>query len=286
MKAERRHELKTNALARGLEGLPDYWREYGNKVLLVIIAALVVFLIVRYWREKRAHDAQVVAESLQTAQTALQELDRLPMGYLSALGQGAALATQRQTIVQNAETSINSAINDAKDPQALARAYLAKGELNWKLANMPEIPGAQTQPSLRMSKSPEDFLSAARSAYEQVLQPQFAGDPFAVFQARLGLAAIAENQQQWETARKQYEAIANAANFPPEFKSYAKDRLAELPQLEKPALLGEGPNLFGNQPTTTTAPAPLGPFPLPETGPTTVPSSAPATSAPTTQPTR
>ena len=281
MKAERRHDLKTNALARGIEGLPDYWRDYGNKVLLVIIVALLVFLGVRYWNQKRASEAEAVAESLQSAQSALADLDRLPMGYMSALAQPTALAEQRQKTVQNAETAINTVINDARDPKALASGYLAKGELNWKLANLPEIPGAQTQPSLRMSKSSDEFLNAARSAYEQVIQPQFSGQTLAVFQARLGLAAIAENQQKWDAARQQYQAIIDSPTFPPEFKSYAKDRLAELPQLEKPALLGEGPNLFANP---STAPAAMGPFPISQTAPATVPTTTPTSSPSTTQP--
>lgn len=286
MKAERRHDLKTNALARGIEGLPDYWRDYGNKLLLVVIAALLVYLGVRYWSQKRANEAQAVTESLQSAQSALQDLDRLPMGYMSAMAQPSALADQRQKAVQSAEIAINTVINDARDPKALASGYLAKAELNWKLANMPEIPGAQTQPSLRMSKNPDEFLNAARSAYEQVLQPQFSGQTLATFQARLGLAAIAENQQKWDAARQQYQAILDASNFPPEFKSYASDRLAELPNLQKPALLGEGPNLFSHPATQPTTPEALGPFPTPQTTPASSPSTAPVlTSGPTTRPT-
>jgi len=268
MKAERRHELKTNSLARGLEGLPDYWREYGNRVLLFVIACLVVFLLVRYWKDKRDRDARLVADSLQSAQTALGELERLPRRYGAAFaGQSAALAKQRDLTIQTADGAINSVINDAKDPKVLANGYLAKAELNWQLANMPEIPGAQTQPSLRLPKSADELLNTARSAYEQVLQMQPAADPLAVFQAHVGLAAIAENQHQWETARKQYQAVIDAANLPQTFKDYAKERLAELPQLQTPTVLGEGPDQFGIGPTTspTTAPATLGPFPLPST---------------------
>ena len=54
MKAERRHDLKTNALARGLEGFPYYWRTYGSQALLVVLIFLIVFMLVRYWNEKKA----------------------------------------------------------------------------------------------------------------------------------------------------------------------------------------------------------------------------------------
>ena len=287
MKAQRRHELKTNALARGLEGLPDYWREYGNRVLLFIIACLVVFLAVRYWRDKRDREARLVADSLQSAQTALGELDRLPMRYGAAMqGQSDALAKQRESIVQTADGAINSVINDAKDPKMLANGYLAKAELNWRLANLPDIPGAQTRPSLRLQKSPDELLNAARSAYQQVLQMQPAADPLAVFQAHVGLAAIAENQHQWDDARKQYQTIVDAPNLPQTFKDYAKDRLANLPQIESPVVLGEGPDLFGSHSTTepTTAPV-FGPLQLPSTTQPSTQSAAPApASRPTTAP--
>jgi hypothetical protein len=287
MKSQRRHDLKTNALARGIEGLPSYWRDYGNKVLLFIIVCLVVFLAVRYWRDKRAREAQLVAESLHNAQTAIQQLDRLPGEYGSAvMGHSAAVATQRKLLIQNADSAINSVINDAKDPPAIVNGYLYKGELNWQLANMPPIPGAQTQPSLRLEKSPDEFLAAAKSAYEQVLSPQLRADPLAIFQARVALAAIAENQHQWDEARKQYQAVLDAPGFPQSFKQYASDRLAALPQLESPAVLGEeGPSPFATPPTAAPATSPssapaMGPFPIPSTQPATRP-SAPA-SQPTT----
>lgn len=277
MKSQRRHDLKTNSLARGIEGLPSYWRDYGNKALLFIIACLVVFLAVRYWRQKQARDAQLVADSLQNAELQIQQIERLTAQYPAALqGHAAELAVQRQTLVQNADSAINSVINEAKDPQALVTGYLYKGELNWQLANMPPIPGAQTQPSLRLEKSPEDFLKAAQSAYEQVLSPQLHADPLAVFHARVGLAAIAENEHQWDAARKQYQAIHDAAGFPQSFKQYASERLAALPQLESPAVLGEELPTFATRPTTspTTSRAAIGPF-LPA-HPTTEPDTQPA----------
>ena len=50
---ERRHDLKTNALARGVEGMPRSLREYGSRILLVVLVAAIVFLLVRYWNYKK-----------------------------------------------------------------------------------------------------------------------------------------------------------------------------------------------------------------------------------------
>ncbi len=48
MKSDRRHDLKTNALSRGIAELPEFGRRYGNKVLLVLIFILLAVFLVRY----------------------------------------------------------------------------------------------------------------------------------------------------------------------------------------------------------------------------------------------
>jgi hypothetical protein len=45
MKAQRRHELKTNTLAQQLERLPFTLREHGGKILLAVIAVLLIIVL-------------------------------------------------------------------------------------------------------------------------------------------------------------------------------------------------------------------------------------------------
>ena len=96
MKSERRHELKTNALARRLEGFPDYWREYGNKVMLVIIVFLIAYLAVRYYNDKKIRQSQDVASSLETIQTQLGTLDQIEQ--MSSRADPTTVAELRQEI--------------------------------------------------------------------------------------------------------------------------------------------------------------------------------------------
>src|SRR5579859_4313132 len=188
MKSERRHDLKTNTLSQQLEGLPDYWRDYGNKVLLAVIVGLLVYISVRYYRDKKAKDAEQVAASLETIRTSMGELDQLQM--VEATGSPAA---------SEARLKVSSAINDAistilstsKDPKIIARAYVAQGDLDWKLANMPDPPGATTRPDLKMPNR-EGLLGGAAEFYTKVLDPPYSSEPLDVFTARLGLAAVAE----------------------------------------------------------------------------------------------
>ena len=55
MKAKRRHELKENVLAHELGLLRGLFKKYGNWILGALVAAVVIFLIVRYFsgREQR-----------------------------------------------------------------------------------------------------------------------------------------------------------------------------------------------------------------------------------------
>lgn len=288
MKSERRHELKTNSLARGLETLPDYWREYGSKLLLIILVGLIVFLLVRYWRDKQARDAREVADAMSNVRVALQQLDELPEQYMYAPPN--LLAENRRNISQEAESAISTILESTKEPKFAANAWLARGDLNWKLATLPEIPGADTQPSLKIENR-DSLLGQARAAYEKVLQPTYSNSTLDVFYARLGLAAIDEDQQQWARARDEYQALASSAAMPASFKQYAQSQLAQLPELEKPVILGPAAILPTGQPANT-KPTTGASSTLPTSGPATTqassihPSNTPATSpAPSSAPT-
>jgi hypothetical protein len=276
MKSERRHDLKSNALARRLESFPDYWREYGNKVLLVVIIFLIAYLAVRYYNDKKARQTLDIANSLETIQTQLGQLDQVSMSYLS--GESGSLAELRQKISSSATEAINTVLNSARDPQIIARAYVAQGDLDWKLASMPDAPGAATRPELKIQNR-QTLLNDSKSAYSKVIEPPYNQNQLDVFSARMGLAAIAENQGQWDEAKFQYQAIADATSFPPTFKDLAKDRLKQLPEYEKPVLLTPPPEAAT---PSSSQPATFGP----EAPPTSQPMTQPAgeTSQATTMP--
>jgi len=281
MKAERRHELKTNALARGLEEFPDYWREYGSKALLVVLVAAVAFLSVRYWNDKKARDAQTVTNSMQSIHSGLDQLRTLPMFLQNGAG-AQPIAEQRQKIAQTVDSSISTVLNTAKEPKILANAFLARGDLNWQLANFPDVPGSDTLPATLQIQNHDSLLEQARASYEKVLEPAYSGSPTDVFYARVGLAAIAENQGQWDKAKAQYQAITDAADMPAAFKEYAGERIAQLPQLQTAALLVPQPPVASPEiPTTPRGPlGPIGPMPIPATSSPTTQSAATAVSQP------
>jgi hypothetical protein len=285
MKSERRHELKTNALARRLETVPDYWREYGNKVMLVIIVFLIAYLAVRYYNDKKTREAQEIASSMETIQTQLGTIDQLDRMYLQTDPANVAEIRQKSTLAAN--DAINTLLNSSKDPKVLARAYLAQGDLDWRLANLPDPPGAATRPELKISNR-DLLLGEAKSSFARVLDPPYNQGALDLFTARIGLAAIAENQGQWDEAKKQYQSMIDAPNFPAAFKDVARERVSHLADIQKPALIVPAPEVPPTPmtpATQSTQPAILGPelppmtqpAPSPTTAPAAIPQSQPAT---------
>jgi hypothetical protein len=176
--------------------------------------------------------------------------------------------------------------------------------LNWILANLPDLPGAATQPALKIARDPAELLKAAEDAYQTVLT-KYADQQHAAVAAHFGLAAIAENRGNWDVAKKEYEIIASMKNVPQAYLEQARIRLQKLPELEQPVMIAAPatmPNWAALQaaastmpssplpptiaaPTTfsATKPSPPGVAPAPVKPPTTAPkpspTTAPATSA-------
>lgn len=259
MKAERRHELKTNTLAHQLENLPEFGRQYGTKILLAIVAVLAIVVFVRYQARASRDAKEAAAETFAAALSGINNLDRVPN-----VPDGRAAADQRKQIQEQAARGIQQVLDQSKEASLRADAFLARGDLNWKLATLPEIPGAETQPSLKLTESDADLLKKARAAYEAAANTAGAS-PLTVANARLSLAALAEEQSKWEEARKHYEQLLADPRTPEPFKNDARVRIEELADLSKPILIGKP----ATRPVTE----------LPELGP---PASEPTTAATTT----
>jgi hypothetical protein len=226
-----------------------------------------VIVLIR-WRMNATAEKQVtVTNDLATARASVQRL-----GNMSLMGPPEQLATQRSKTIDEINAAIDSIATNASSSDAAlqARALLTRGDLYWTLANMPEIPGASTQPSLRLARTSEEYLAEAEKAYQSVVT-NFANQSESVLAANFGLAAIAENRHNWDDARKIYEQI-KGSNAEQMYRDLAEARLKLLPQIQQPVLVGE----------LTTKPAGLTPLVM---APATQPTAQPTT-APTTQPAR
>jgi len=269
MKAERRHQLKTNTLDQVLTGAPDVGRKYGGMLLLIVLAAAAAYLLVRY-RINAARDAERTAtENLTAARMSISQLGQLNMIPIP----GAQKVEYRKQWSDEARGAIDNVMQTANEPRLLAEALLAKGDLSWALAQLEEPAEAATRPSLKFEATPKQLLGEAEAAYDQV-RTQYGNQHAAVIAANFGLAAVYENLGDWEKAKARYKAIIDDPTATEAYKTQADIRLAKAADWAKPVLL---------VPTTQAAAIEASPA----TAPTTRPATAPTTTkAATTAPAR
>lgn len=267
MKTQRRHELKQNALAVVLWGVPEIWKKYGTRIILGLILLALVAVWIRYRITQGQEKLAMAQQSLGEADQCLGRLERL---LVAGPGEEAAVAQQRQLWYSDGIRLADDALDKSGDQQQQLKAQtlLCKGDLNFEMANLPDLRGAATQPSLRPELSKTDLLSNAEDAYQSLVQ-DYPQQAFEVMAAHFGLAAVAEDRaaegggsdaSQWDRARQQYETVINDPGTPRPFKEMAASRLRLVGQMQQPALI--------NVPSTTTTQPSLGPN-LPVSRPTT-----------------
>src|SRR5262249_20636665 len=164
----------------------------------VVVLVLLVIVLIRWRMNQTEMRANQVANDLAQAKSSVTRLQRMPM-----IGPADQLVATRNRAIDEVNAAIDSVASNASssDRSLQAQALIPKGDLKWTLANAPPIPGAATQPTLQLQKSPEDYLQAADDAYQQVLK-NFPDEKEASLSATFGLAAIAENHHNWDEATK------------------------------------------------------------------------------------
>jgi hypothetical protein len=294
MKAERRHELKSNSLARRLEGLPAFLQTHANRLMVGLILILLVILALQYRARTAAQSAVQAQSDLAGARADIAQLRAgtyQGMPLAEATTQQAAQA--RTDLRKSAEDSLLSVLDLTKsDPAMQARAYLAKGDLYWQLAVFPDLP--TTQPDLNPSKTPPELLELADDAYRQALKVAPQDQVLLRNSARLGLAAVAENQSDWDKAQTWYQAVIDDPDAGSALHDYATKRLQILTSLREPVLLASDLATPATEPANPPAEAlppgafgPPSPFIPPLQPDDLVPTPPPATQpapAPATQP--
>jgi hypothetical protein len=266
MKSERRHELQQNSLIQAVHDLPELARRHGSRIALVVIAISLVIIWMKYRSNTAAQkleDARVQLTEAMISLRQLQNLSVVPPGSDDP-------ASQQRTLwysdgLQHADDALDEAADG--DAKIRAQALIYKGDINFTLADMPDLPGAATRPSLLPQMGKPVLLANAQAAYSHVLS-DFADNSYAASAAHFGLAAVAEDvasgvggnpdPTQWDVAKDQYQAILADPNAPQAYKDYANSRLTMLPTLQqRPAI--------NVPPPGATRPALLGPVIEPTT---------------------
>jgi hypothetical protein len=276
MESERRHELETNSLAVWLYQAPDLLRRHANKILIALAAIALLVLLLQYRARVAEQRAVAIRDSLTAAWSGIRQLPGLAAREMD----GEQFVSLRDSIEREATTSLDLVLKDADSGNRplQAQALLAKGQLYWELSRLPEPVGATTRPALLEGRGSDESLKLSADAYQRVLA-QFSDLYEPKINATFSLAAIAETQGDLAAAQKHYESLANDEQAMALHRDIARQRIALLPQIEKPLLLG--------QPSTRPADDATPPPPQAATppAPATAPSTAPAAAnPPATQP--
>ena len=226
-----RRKNKVVALPSDSHTVWDLVQKYGNAAATVLLLAAAVYFIVR-WRMNSADAARnAMSNELSMARTMVMSLEKSQFERSSPQ----MLAATRDQTSAAATAAITNVLNGGGDAAQRAAALIARGDLNWNLANLPELPGAATQPALRSPEDPSLMLGKAESAYQQVLSDSlFSDQKDALASAHLGLAAIAENRGDWAKAKAQLQAVIDKASDTPVAATLAQQQLTAMPMLMQP----------------------------------------------------
>jgi hypothetical protein len=231
--------------------------KHGNTIVTGLLLVAAVGLLIRWRMNSMAAARQAIIDQLHQAQATI---DRLSPGAL-ARQSPAELIRSAQAVETEANADLANILNSPDtDAKTKAQARLLRGNLYWDLANLPEMPGAATQPTLRLGEASNDLLSKAFDEYNAVAgNPEYAAAYDVVSSARLGLAAIAENRDDWVTARKDLEDVKNDPHAPAISVEAANLQLMGMIQVQSPIYVAPPQGIpAATQPTSL---LPMGPFP-------------------------
>jgi hypothetical protein len=246
MKAERRHELQENTLAHVLSNFPLYLSIYAGRILTVLLIVVLGFLLLRYRAQSKQQQFETTRINLASAREATYQLNGLVGGFRAP----AEMAQLRGSLLKEANAALDATLANADTETIKAEATVARGDLYWTAANLPDLPGAATQPALALPQPREELLSAAESAYQQVVSG-FPNEQLARATALMGLGAIAENRRKFDEAEAYYKQLKDGPNTPDLFKALAESRIQQIPLISKERRL-----VTATQPSTQPATLP------------------------------
>jgi len=230
MRAEERHELRENELAKALVSVRAFLEEKGKTLAIALLGIVAIFAAITF------------ASSSRTAkiESAWRSKGELKFG----------------TPVEAKESirKLSVLVSETSDPAFVQSALLEQGTQALRLSQQSEIP-------------PDPELNdMARAAFEQLLQ-RSRGNLFGFAAAHAGLATVSENDfaidqnpNHKEVAEKHLKEIVNNTNLQTTpFFALATDRLANLNKTFEVVR-------FAATPPPPPAPAPT-PAPTPATQP-------------------
>ena len=215
MKAEHRHELKTNELALWLMNLPNWAKQNSRTIIYVSVAVIIVLAALAYYQYQKT----VVSSREQSELTLL--LSQLPQQktfIAQKQMQGEDNAFQLLQLSDGLDSIAKSATNNDVSALALVKeAELLRTELQFRFGVV----------------SPQDVesqIGKAKSLYNKALE-KLKLNPNATLEgiAKIGLGLCDEELGNADAARKEYQEVATGTAYEGTVaQAQAKDRLTAM----------------------------------------------------------
>jgi tetratricopeptide (TPR) repeat protein len=230
MRAEHRHELKTNELALWLSNLPIWAKQNARMIIYVSVVVVFVAVYTLWYRYQKT----VVSAREQSAMTAI--LSQLPQ-------QKTYVARQAETegvdasymLLQTAEAMENVANNTKNDAVAavalIKEAEILRTELHFRL-------GAVSQQDYATQ------INRAKENYTKALNTYLKRSPNCSLEAlaNIGLGLCEEELGNFDQARKLYNEVATSDAFKgTTAAAAAKQRLALMDSYNRKLVLKPAP---------------------------------------------
>jgi len=213
MKAQRRHELKTNELAQWLADLPDFWRKNARGLLYVTVVVIVVAVV-----------AYFVSNSKRLARRQNDlRVSQLISSVSARKMRAAAAATQGQDAsgeLLEIAFMLDSAAQQTKDDTLAALALIKQGEVlraesHYKAASIDH-------------EAFEQQINRATRCYKRGLD-KAPGNVNLAAMAKFGLGLCAEELRDFDEAQKIYREITECPDYKSTvFAVQAKERLETM----------------------------------------------------------
>lgn len=199
MKAQHRHELKTNELAQWLANLPNWAKE--NIRIIIYIAVVVVLVFVFYiWK---LYQKNIVAKNEQLRFTRL--LYELSEDRITTLQQQAQGIDLSYTLLQTANKLQNFASN-TKNPDMAALAFIKyaealRSELHYRMGSLD-------------NRTVSSQIAKAKAGYENAIKNSQNNLTLRAL-ATFGLGLCEEEVRNFDKAKEIYQQIVNDPVFAP-----------------------------------------------------------------------
>jgi tetratricopeptide (TPR) repeat protein len=226
MKAEHRHELKTNELAEWIANFPQ-WAKKNTTTIIYISVLTVVVAGVYFWK---IYEKRVVSGREQLEFTNL--ISQISQGKTQILQAQAQGIDTSYTLIQAADNLQNIAQN-VKDEQMAALALIKKAEalrmeLHYRLGSI-----SRQDLSAQIDRAKESYTKAIEKS---------STNPSLMAAAKLGLGLCEEELGNFEQARQIYSEITANADFESTVAAaQAKQRLLTMADYQQKVVFKPSP---------------------------------------------